>query len=160
MWKKIFCILFYTAGNKIFSALETYAFTSFYLRCFFKIYFTNNLVSLLFSSLTFSVRMVYCIFLCPMSLCFSVFSIHYPLILLFLCFRGWDRAVESQWEWVKVTLQSTAKTTVIACCPPRPTRVVLGKSSRGTRDTAFYMQERKKKESTVWAEMGEKLAKW
>lgn len=57
---------------------------------------------------------------------FSIFSICHPLSL---CFCVSDSAVESQWGWAKATSQSTANTTVIACCPPRPTGVSLQKNT-------------------------------
>lgn len=72
--------------------------------------------------------------LLSLTLCFPIFSIYCPLIFLSLCFCGSDSAAESQWGWAKVTSQSTANTTVIACCLPRPTRgMVWQKKQRNER---------------------------
>lgn len=74
-----------------------------------------------------------CIICLPVFQYLSLFSIHYTPSSS-LCFCGSDNGVMSRRGLAKVTSPSTANTTVIACFPPRSTRVVPGKRRRGTRE--------------------------
>lgn len=123
-----------------FSALEKYMLTSFYLKYYFVFY-------LILITHTYKHTQTFCLSVIqyfPCTTCSSFFP---------LCLCGSATVTQSQWSWAKVTSKSTANTTVIACCPPRPTRVGLGKATEEwetegerTRGACEQIHERRRQE--------------